>query len=128
MNRSLVLALSAVLLASGCGGSSGDGASTPGSAASTTGDASAQEATVGMNDKLEFDPSTVQAKVGTVTLDVKNLGRVPHNLHFDDDTLGRTGTISGDADEKLTVTFPTAGTFTFVCTFHSGMDGKVIVS
>lgn len=127
MNRPLVLTVSAMLLLTGCGGSSG-GAGAAGSSVSTTGEASAQEATVGMSDKLAFDPATVQAKVGSVTLDVQNHGRVPHNLHFDEDSLGRTGTISGGADEKLTVTFSKAGTFTFVCTFHSGMDGKVIVS
>ncbi len=121
------ISLAAVLLLTACGGSSGGG--TTGSASlSTTGDAAAQTATIGMNDKLQFDPNTLQAKVGTVAFDVKNLGRVPHNLHFDDAALGRTGTISGGESETLKVTFAKAGTFTFVCTFHSGMDGKVIVS
>ncbi len=130
MNRPLALTLSALLLA-GCGsGSAGSSAGGDQGSASvvTTGEAGAQQVVVGMNDKLQFAPSTVKAKVGTVTLDVKNLGRVPHNLHFDETSLGRTATIAGDADEKLTVTFAQAGTFTFVCTFHDGMVGKVVVS
>jgi plastocyanin len=116
----------ALLLAVGCsGGSSSD---EDGGAVTTTGTADAQTATVDMNDKLQFVPTTVNAKVGSVTLDVVNVGMVPHNLHFDDDALGKTGTIDGKADEKLTVTFSQAGTFTFVCTFHPGMTGKVVVS
>ena len=56
------------------------------------GAADAQTATVGMNDKLKFDPTTVNAKVGTVTLDVDELRRVPHNLDFTDEALGKTST------------------------------------
>lgn len=115
---------SAALLLTGC--SSGGGAQ--GGAASTTGAADAQTVTVGMTDKLAFTPSTVNAKVGTVTFEVSNTGKIPHNLHFEDDGLGKTGTINGDEKEPLKVAFAKAGTFTFVCTFHSGMTGKVVVS
>lgn len=128
MNRLPVLLLTLVL--AGCGGGDDDAAPATGGtdAVTTTGAADAQTATVGMNDKLAFDPTTVQARVGTVTLDVENEGRVPHNLVFDDEALGKTGTVSGGDTEPLKVVFDKAGTFTFVCTFHSGMDGKVVVS
>lgn len=63
-----------------------------------------------------------------MTFAVKNLGNVPHNLTFDDASLGKTGTVDGGASEQLKVVFPKAGTYPFVCTFHSGMDGKVVVS
>ncbi len=104
--RTALVLLCLVLAGSGCGGSSGtadgaDGGGDAGDAVTTTGEAGAQTATVGMNDKLAFVPTTVQAKVGTVALDVKNLGRVPHNLQFDDDALGRTGTIAGGEAEAL---------------------------
>jgi plastocyanin len=119
------LACAAVLLA-GCGG--GSTSVKDNGAVTTTGAADAQTATVGMTDQLKFVPNTVNAKVGTVTLDVKNEGQVPHNLHFDESSLGKTGTVDGKTTAKLKVVFDKAGTFTFVCTFHSGMTGKVVVS
>jgi plastocyanin len=126
MTRTPLLALLLVpALVAGCSGSDSGSSDT---SVTTSGAASAQTATVGMNDKLKFDPNVVQAKVGTVTLSVDNLGKVPHNLVFDDESLGKTGTIAGKAKEPLKVTFAKAGTFTFVCTFHPGMTGKVVVS
>ena len=122
MNRMAALAALPLLLVACGGGDKG------GSSVSTTGSPEAQTATVDMNDKLAFEPSTVNAKVGTVTLDVVNVGVVPHNLEFDDKALGKTSTVDGKKDEKLKVTFDKAGTFTFVCTFHPGMTGKVVVS
>lgn len=122
---SLLVALAATALLAGCGsGSSSKGTGS----VTTTGAADAQTATVGMTDQLKFSPSTVLAKVGTVTLDVKNEGQVPHNLVFDDGALGKTGTVDGKSDATLKVSFTKAGTYTFVCTFHPGMGGKVVVS
>ena len=125
MNRLAVLAARPLLLvACSDGGDKGSDSS----AVTTTGSADAQTATVDMTDKLTFAPDTVNAKVGTVTLDVANVGAIPHNLHFDEASLGKTSTVDGKKDEKLKVTFDKAGTFTFVCTFHPGMTGKVVVS
>ncbi len=107
---------------------SSNGADTGGVSGTTSGAPDAQTVTVGMNDALAFVPDTINAKVGTVTFDVSNLGRVPHNLHFSEEALGKTGTIDGKKAEPLTVTFTTAGTFTFVCTFHSRMTGKAVVT
>lgn len=126
LTRPMTAAVAATVLLAGCGGSGG---SAKGSGSvTTTGAADAQTATVGMTDQLRFSPGTVLAKVGTVTLDVKNEGQVPHNLVFDNSKLGKTGTVDGTSDEPLKVTFPKAGTYTFVCTFHPGMTGKVVVS
>ena len=119
-----VLVLPLLLTACG-GGSSSSGGS---DAATTSGAPGAQTVTVDMNDKLKFSPSTVNAKVGTVTLTVANVGQVPHNLVFDDSALGKTGTVDGKTSEPLKVVFDKAGTFRFQCTFHSGMTGKVVVS
>ena len=124
--KALTLLLALPLVLSGCGG--GDDAPASSGSVATTGDAGDQTATVDMNDALEFDPTTVEARVGTVVLDVKNVGKVPHNLVFDEEALGKTGTISGGESEPLKVVFDKTGTFTFVCTFHSGMTGKVVVS
>ncbi len=127
MTRTLFLvALLAPLLLAGCGGSD-DKAGAGQGAVSTTGPA-AQTATIGMNDKLAFVPTTVLAKTGTVTLTVDNLGGVPHNLAFSDEAIGKTGTIAGKRQEPLRLTFARTGTFTFECTFHPGMTGKVVVS
>ncbi len=128
MRRTVILLTAASLLA-GCGSSKSSNADTGGSSVVTTdGAADAQTATIGQNDKLKFSPSELAAKVGTVTFAVKNLGQIPHNLHFDEGSLGKTGTIDGGESESLKVVFTKAGTYTFQCTFHSGMTGKVIVS
>ena len=127
MRRTLTLLAAASLLVAGCGSkSSSDTGSS--SVVTTEGSANSQTATIAMNDTLKFAPRELAAKVGTVTFAVKNLGQVPHNLHFDESDLGKTGTVDGGTSEPLKVVFTKAGTFTFQCTFHSGMTGKVIVS
>jgi plastocyanin len=130
MRRTLTALAATSLLLAGCGGSSSPSSSADGSSSVVTTDGApdAQTATIGMNDKLKFAPSELAAKVGTVTFAVKNLGQVPHNLHFDQDGLGKTGTVDGGESEPLKVVFTKAGTYTFQCTFHSGMTGKVTVS
>ena len=131
MRRTVTALAATSLLLAGCGGSSSpSSSSTDGSSSVVTTDGApdAQTATIGMNDKLKFAPSELAAKIGTVTFAVKNLGNVPHNLHFDDESLGKTGTVDGGESESLKVVFTKAGTYTFQCTFHSGMTGKVVVS
>lgn len=119
--------LTVVLLTAAC--SSGSSAASKDSGSVTAaGAAGAQTATVGMTDSLAFAPATVKAKVGTLTLSAKNEGNTPHNLTFDDPALGKTGTISGKETKDVVVTFDKAGTFAFTCTFHEGMNGKVIVT
>lgn len=125
MKRTLTLALAAAVLSACSSGSSAPKDSGPVTAA---GAADAQTATVGMTDKLVFSPTTVAAKVGTLTLSAKNEGNTPHNLTFDDAALGKTGTISGKQTKDVRVSFDKAGTFTFTCTFHEGMSGKVVVT
>ena len=116
-------ALLAVLLLAGCSSSSsGTGSAT------TAGSPDAQTVTVEMHNDLKFHPSTVKARVGTVTFDVRNTETVPHDLVFRDEGLGKTRTIDGKSDTTLTVTFDKAGTFRFVCSIHPRMDGQVVVS
>jgi plastocyanin len=114
--------LAAVLLLSACGGgSSGTGSAT------TTGSADAQTVTIEMRDDLKFHPSTVQARIGTVTLHLDNVGQVPHDFAFGEQSLGKTGSIDGKSQQDLKVTFDKAGSFSFVCTIHPHMSGKVVV-
>jgi len=116
--------LALLLLLTGC---SGGGSSSTGST-TTVGAAGAQTATVEMRDDLKFHPTKVLARVGSVTLHVSNTGQVPHDLVFDDSSLGRTKTVDGKAATDLTVRFAKPGSFRFVCTFHSRMTGEVVVS
>jgi plastocyanin len=130
MKLAVIPATALLLVLTGCGG--GDDSPTvaggPAASVTTSGAADAQTATVDMTDSLRFAPGTVEAKVGKVTLTVDNTGNTPHNLHFDDRGLGKTPTIGGKESKPLEVTFAKAGTFTFACTFHAGMVGKVVVS
>lgn len=124
MRRVATLAVVSLLVV-GCG--SGRKAKDTGSV-STTGAAGAQTVTVDATDGLSFVPNTLKAKVGTVTLSVDNTGQIPHNLEFDKSALGKTKTVDGKTMAALKVVFDQAGTFTFTCTFHPGMTGKVVVS
>ena len=117
-----------LLLLVGCGGSNSGSASPAGASVTALGPATAQTVTIDSNDSLKFDPTTVNAKVGKLTLTNTNIGRIPHNLVFDDASLGKTQTVSGGKSENLVLTFNKAGTFTFVCTFHEGMVGKIVVA
>lgn len=124
--KRLALPALVLLLAAGCGG--GSTSVKDNGTVTASGDAAAQTATVGMTDSLKFAPNVVRAKVGTVTLSVVNRGKVPHNLTFRDAAEGATPTVDGGTTAPLKVVFDKAGTYTFTCTFHSGMTGKVVVS
>jgi plastocyanin len=119
----------ALLLLAGCGGSGTSGTSDLKVTGTVTasGAAAAQTVRLDMTDSLTFTPNVVQAKVGSLALTVENAGTIPHNLVFDDGALGHTGTVKGHATATLTVPLAKAGTFRFTCTFHSGMDGKIVV-
>jgi plastocyanin len=122
-------ALAALTLAAACGG--GDGSKGDLKVTGTvtaSGDPSAQTASLDMTDDLTFEPNVVNAKVGNLNLAVANAGQVPHNLVFDDPSLGKTDTVRGKATATLSVKLSKAGTYRFVCTFHSGMDGQVVVT
>lgn len=119
-------ALVLMALAVGCSGS-GTAIRVTGTV-TATGPVTAQQAALAMKDDLTFVPNVVRAKVGTLTLTIDNAGRIPHNLTFDKSSFGHTDTVSGRSTATLKVVFDKAGTFTFTCTFHSGMDGKVVVS
>ena len=123
----LLALLTALPIAACGGGSSSSGDSTdPGVAAA--GPATAQTITIDSTDDLDFVPEVVSAKVGTLTITLGNSGQISHNLVFDDGSLPPIGTVTGGKQLSTTYTFDKPGTYTFVCTFHNGMDGKVVVS
>jgi len=128
MTRPLAAA-AALLLLAGCGGSGKAGTSglTVTGTVTASGAPAAQTVRLGMTDSLKFTPNDVHAAVGSLALTVENTGSIPHNLVFDDASLGKTDTVKGHATATLTVPLTKAGTFRFTCTFHSGMDGRVVV-
>jgi plastocyanin len=83
--------------------------------------ATANEATVGIAD-FKFTPDEVHVPVG---------GSV---VWTNTDTQPHTATSAGSFDagtikpqKSATVAFPTAGTFTYICSFHPFMNGVVVV-
>lgn len=126
MTRLPALLLLPVLLVAGCGGGA-TASSSGGGTQTAAGPAGAQTAEVDGKDTLKFAPSEVRAQVGTLALTFANTGKVPHNLVFDDAALGKTSTVDGGTRQVLTLKLDRPGTYTFSCTFHPRMTGKVVV-
>ena len=88
--------------------------------------------TINTTDNFRFVPANIQAHVGKLRIVLTNKGSYPHNISFP--TLHATSsTVSGNPGQQqttFTVTFTHAGTYDFVCTFHSsaGMKGQFTVS
>jgi plastocyanin len=109
------------------GGSGGSGGSTSdatqpsgGSAGGSAGGGAASSATVTIGDDF-YDPTSVRIAVGG-TVAFRNTGDDEHSATssaFD------TGVLGGGASARKT--FKTAGTFSFVCIFHSDMRGTIEV-
>lgn len=122
--RLLSLAIAASIAAAACGGSS-DGSTSPGN--NTGGNnnnpppAPAQTNQVSIGDDF-FSPADIQVPVGTTVTWTWSASATLHNVTFADGTT--SGNLSSSA--TFTKTFPTAGTFTFVCTLHA-MRGSVLV-
>ena len=122
----VVLALLVVSVSvSACGGSSSPGAASASVAAA--GPASAQTVHVDGNSSLLFDPATITAKVGELTIELGIKGGTPHNLEFTEGNRAKIPLVTGPP-QKASYTFASAGTYSFVCTIHPGMAGKVVVS
>ena len=112
MRHSLVLlasSLATVVVAAGCGG--GSGSSEP---VATT--------EVAMAKSYRFDPETIEVEAGD---------RVTWT---NEDNFTHTVRVDGQEDHKVargesvSIAFPQAGTYHYVCTLHSrDMEGEVIV-
>ncbi len=123
----LVLALLGAGALAACGGG-GDGGSSAGSAVAANGPADKQAVTVVGTNALEFEPSTITAKTGSLTITLGNKGGTPHNLVFEDTALAAIDTVGDGQEKSATYTFTSGGTYAFVCTFHPGMKGTLTVS
>jgi plastocyanin len=116
-----------LVLTAACGGGS-DSTPEPGTGTGVAdGPPTAQTFTIRGTDRDQYAPATVQAKVGTLTLTMQT-GGVPHDLVFADKALPGIATTSAGSPKSTTLTFARPGTFTFECTIHPGMAGKIVVS
>ena len=70
-----------------------------------------------------YNPANLVVKVGD-KVTWKNSDTMQHTATFDSLPID-TGTLN--PNESATISFPTAGTFTYHCTFHPGMTGTIIV-
>jgi len=126
--RRTALALFPLLALTACGGGGSSTDVAGNGTVAAAGPATAQTAEVDGKDTLKFVPNIVTTHVGSLELTMKNVGGVSHNLVFDTAGLGMTGTVEGGRSQTLKVRFDKAGTYTFQCTFHEHMTGKVVVS
>lgn len=132
----LALVLAVPLALTGCGSSAGPKAAAPDAAAlatmATSGPDGVQQILIEATDNFRFAPSTIDAHVGQLRIVLVDDGSYPHNISFP--ALHATSsTVSGTPSQQrktFTVTFDHAGTYDFVCTFHSsaGMKGRVVVT
>jgi plastocyanin len=136
-------AVTAVLAAAGCGGSSGSGAaSAPSSPAAhapsgaaahaPSGSGSGQQVTIMGNNSLRFGPMTVHVHTGKVRITLKDMGAYPHNLVIPKLKV-TSATVTGDpggTQISFTVNFARPGRYAFHCQYHAseGMVGVFVVS
>lgn len=99
----------------------GGGGNCPGTASAGGGTGDVK---VSANDQLQFAPATETAKVGQA-VQWNNVGSVLHNITFDQGCLTDTAFQPGGT---WTIKFTQAGTYSYKCTIHPGMDGKLTVS
>ena len=71
-----------------------------------------------------FKPAELTVTVGT-KVTWTNQDSVGHNVKAADGSWGSDTLSNGQSFSKV---FDTAGTFDYVCTFHPGMTGKIIVT
>ena len=74
-------------------------------------------------DNFTFSPATITVPAGT-QVTWTNHDDIPHNV-VADDTSFKSKTL--DTDEKFSYTFTKPGTYSYLCTIHPKMTGKVVV-
>jgi len=93
-----------------------------GLAAATPDDKPASEVAVKI-DNFSFSPATITVPVGT-TVRWTNHDDIPHTVVSDDKTF-KSKVL--DTDEQFTYTFSKPGTYSYFCSIHPRMTGKVVV-
>ena len=75
-------------------------------------------------DNFSFLPREITVSVGT-TVTWTNHDDVPHVVASADDQFKKSAAL--DTDESFSHTFTTAGNYTYFCSIHPHMTGKIIV-
>ena len=115
----VLAALVLVLALAACGGS-GDSSA----AASDTGEAAAEPASVTIDD-LAYSPGDLSVSPGT-EVTWTNDDEAPHTVTFDDDAAESSGELK--TGDTYSVTFDEAGTYSYICAIHPDMKAAVSVS
>ena len=115
------------VLAAGALAACGGGGQEQAAVVPATGPPDAQVVTVFGTDGLDFEPAAVSARPGALTLTLENKGGTPHDLVFADKALPSISAVSGGQRKAARYTFTAAGTYDFVCSYHPGMDGQVVI-
>jgi plastocyanin len=127
-----LFAAGAVVLAA-CGGGGGKtaagndmaGMDMSGQMAATTPGASTPVATDAVDiTNFAFSPATITVKAGS-TVVWTNLDSIQHDITFDG---GDIASNDLNHNDTFSHTFPTAGTFHYICSIHPFMHGTVIVT
>ena len=74
-------------------------------------------------DNFSFSPAQITIRVGT-TVTWTNRDDIPHTV-VNDEKLFKSKAL--DTDEKFSFTFEKPGTYTYFCSLHPKMTGKVVV-
>src|SRR5579862_3679321 len=75
-------------------------------------------------DNFTFTPGTLTVKQGT-TVQWTNRDDIPHTVVSDDKTTFKSKPL--DTDDKFSYTFTKPGTYSYFCSIHPKMTGKVVV-
>lgn len=131
----LALSLFSVLALVACGSTASTGSATTPTATSAPAASSATASVPGADVTVPLvdDPKTVGAfqpvklsiKVGQ-TVGWINVSGQPHNVIFDDKSVGASDLLQKGQTYKLT--FSKAGIYKYSCTLHPGMDGEIDVT
>lgn len=119
-NTLLSTAAVAAVLVTGCGG--GGSGPSAGAAPSAGGSSGTSSAITISN--FKFSPSTLRAKTGA-GIKVANDDSAPHTVTADDGHSFDSGTV--DPGASSTIQAPAAGTYSYHCTIHPFMKGKLVV-
>ena len=74
-------------------------------------------------DNFAFTPATLTVKAGTEVTWI-NRDDIPHTVVSDDQAIKSKAL---DTEDKFRFTFTKAGTYTYFCSLHPKMKGKVVV-
>lgn len=132
MGRTAVTAVMAIaaagVVAGGCGSSSekdrADGGAAPPAPAKTQAPAAATGAGMAAIKDFTFTPERVAVAAGD-TVTWTNEDAANHNVTFDDKSVEGIDNLREGKSGK--VSFAKPGTYAYVCTYHPGMKGTVVV-